>query len=165
MAQFSTVDGITTMNASIAQLSESFNANQALQAATMVGREVLTEDDSALLTGGAPLSGAVDMPYASPGAIVRIYSEAGELVGRVALGPRNAGLANFSWNGTRTDGSAAPPGRYLISGAIESSAGDVPLATYAASRVQSVTLGGATGTQLSTDSGLQVRLSQVKAIR
>ena len=62
--------------------------------------------------------------------MVRIYSDAGQLVRELPLGPQDAGLSNFSWDGTLANGQTAPAGRYSMTAAIESRAGDTALATY-----------------------------------
>lgn len=165
MAQFSTVTGIAEMTKSVSALSEAYNSGQALQAASMVGRTILTEDSSALLAPGKPLTGAVELPYATQAAKVRIYSDSGQLVRELPLGRQEAGLSNFSWDGTLANGQTAPAGRYKMSAAIESRTGDTALATYVASKVSSVTLSGnGSGSQLRTDAGASVSLSQIKAV-
>jgi flagellar basal-body rod modification protein FlgD len=165
MAQFSTVTGIAEMTKSVSALSEAYNSGQALQAASMVGRTILTEDSSALLAPGKPLTGAVELPYSTSAAKVRIYSDSGQLVRELPLGRQEAGLSNFSWDGTLANGQIAPDGRYKMSAAIESRSGDTALATYVASKVSSVTLSGnGSGSQLRTDAGASVSLSQIKAV-
>lgn len=165
MAQFSTVTGIADMNRSLSTLTDAYNSGQALQAASMVGRTVLTEDSSALLAPGKPLTGAVELPYATQAAKVRIYSDSGQLVRELPLGPQDAGISNFSWDGTLANGETAPAGRYSMAAAIESRSGDTALATYVASKVSSVTLSGnGSGTQLRTDTGASVGFSQIKAV-
>ena len=165
MAQFSTVTGIAEMTKSVSSLTEAYNSGQALQAASMVGRTVLTEDSSALLAPGKPLTGAVELPYATQAAKVRIYSDTGQLVRELPLGAQDAGISNFSWDGTLANGQTAPAGRYSMTAAIESRAGDTALATYVASKVSSVTLSGnGASTQLRTDSGASIGFSQIKAV-
>jgi flagellar basal-body rod modification protein FlgD len=165
MAQFSTVTGIAEMTKSVSSLTEAYNSGQALQAASMVGRTVLTEDSSALLAPGKPLTGAVELPYATQAAKVRIYSDTGQLVRELPLGAQDAGISNFSWDGTLANGQVAPAGRYSMTAAIESRAGDTALATYVASKVSSVTLSGnGAGTQMRTDSGASIGFSQIKAV-
>lgn len=165
MAQFSTVTGIAEMTKSVTGLSEAYNSGQALQAASMVGRTVLTEDSSALLAPGKPLVGAIELPYATQAAKVRIYSDSGQLVRELPLGSQDAGISNFSWDGTLANGQTAPAGRYSMTAAIASRDGDTALATYVASKVSSVTLSGnGSGTQLRTDTGASVGLSQIKAV-
>lgn len=165
MAQFSTVSGIADMTKSIASLADAFNSGQALQAASMVGRTVLTEASAGNYSGTKPLSGAVELPYSTSAAVVRVYSNAGELVRELPLGTQEAGLSNFSWDGTLANGQPAPAGRYKLTAAIESPAGGTALTTYLASKVESVTLAGdGSGSQIRTDSGASLRLSQVKAV-
>jgi flagellar basal-body rod modification protein FlgD len=165
MAQFSTVTGIAEMTKSVSSLTEAYNSGQALQAASMVGRTVLTEDSSASLAPGTPLAGAVELPYATQAAKVRIYSDTGQLVHELPLGAQDAGISNFSWDGTLANGQMAPAGRYSMTAAIESRSGDTALATYVASKVASVTLSGnGSGTQLRTDSGASIGFSQIKAV-
>jgi len=165
MAQFSTVTGIADMTKSIGGLTEAFNSGQAVQAASMVGRTVLTEASSGAFSANKPLNGAVELPYGTSSAVVRVYSNAGELLRELPLGSQQEGLSNFSWDGTMSNGQPAPAGRYKLTGAIESPAGDTALTTYLASKVESVTLAGdGSGSQIRTDSGATVRLSQVKAV-
>lgn len=165
MAQFSTVSGISDMTKSIAGLATAFNSGQALQAASMVGRTVLTEGNAGSFDGSHAMVGAVDLPQATPFAVVRVYNAAGEPVRELPLGSQEAGLSNFSWDGTLANGQPAPAGRYRFTAAIESGSKATALTTYVASKVESVTLSGdGSGAQIRTDGGANVRLSDVKAI-
>ncbi|MBN8280753.1 MAG: flagellar hook assembly protein FlgD [Gammaproteobacteria bacterium] len=165
MAQFSTVSGIADMSKSIGGLTDAFNSGQALQAASMVGRTVLTEANAAKYSGSAPVQGAVELASSSANAVVRVYSQAGALVRELPLGSQQAGLTNFTWDGTLANGQKAPAGTYRFTAAIENPAGATALTTYLASKVESVTLSGdGSGSQIRTDGGASVRLSQVKAV-
>jgi flagellar basal-body rod modification protein FlgD len=165
MAQFSTVSGIADMTKSVAALTDAFNSGQALQAASMVGRTVLTEASAGSFTGSKPLAGAVDLPYTTSSAVVRVYTSAGELVRELPLGNQQAGLSNFSWDGTMANGQPAPAGRYKVTASIDSPGNSTALTTYLASKVESVTLSGdGSGSQIRTDGGASLRLSQVKAV-
>lgn len=165
MAQFSTVSGIADMSKSIGGLTDAFNSGQALQAASMVGRTVLTEASSAAFSGTQPVNGAVELPYGTSSAVVRVYTNSGELVRELPLGTQQAGLGNFAWDGTMANGQPAPAGRYKFTAAIEGPNSATALTTYLASKVESVTLAGdGSGSQIRTDSGATLRLSQVKAV-
>ena len=65
VAQFSTVNGIKQVQESIGELATSFQSGQALQASTMVGRDVLVPGQRGVLHPGAMLSGAVDVASAT----------------------------------------------------------------------------------------------------
>jgi flagellar basal-body rod modification protein FlgD len=165
MAQFSTVSGIADMTKSVAGLTDAFKSGQALQAASMVGRTVLTEASSGTFDGSRPVAGAVELPYSTSAGVVRVFTSAGELVREIPLGAQQAGLSNFMWDGTLANGQPVPAGPYRFSAAIDSGATSTALSTYLASKVESVTLSGdGSGSQIRTDSGASLRLSQVKAV-
>jgi len=165
MAQFSTVSGITEINQSMSELTESFTANQALQASTMVGRTILAEGDMATLAEARPLQGGVELPFANDTAFVRIYDSNSQLIRELPLGTRAAGLATFEWDGATTDGDTAPAGHYRIIAGMRNGAEEEALATFVGTKVQSVTLsGGGRNAHITTEAGQEISLSQVKAI-
>jgi len=165
MAQFSQVSGIAEMNQSLERLANSMSANQALQAATMVGRSVLAEGNLGTLGSEDSLKGGVDLPYGTNSAYVRVFNPRGEVAGEFSLGTRGAGLASFEWDGTLAEGERAEPGTYRVAAFIRNDGIEEPLATYVGSEIQSVSLSaGGRSALLTTANGQQVSLSQVKAI-
>ncbi|MDM7321939.1 MAG: flagellar hook capping FlgD N-terminal domain-containing protein, partial [Gammaproteobacteria bacterium] len=63
MAQFSTVSGIQSLQASFEKLATALQTNRVLEASTMVGKKVLVEADRAELgPDGAGLKGVVEVP-------------------------------------------------------------------------------------------------------
>jgi flagellar basal-body rod modification protein FlgD len=165
MAQFSTVSGIGDLNSSMNALAESMFSGQALQAATMIGRNVLIDGEWSNFDGEQPLQGAVDLPYPTSAGLVRIFDAGGQVVRDIQLGTRNSGTATFEWDGLLEDGTTAPPGNYRIAGALLNGAEELALPTFAAARVQSISLGSdGRGPQITTADGQEMSLSQVKAI-
>jgi flagellar basal-body rod modification protein FlgD len=140
LAQFGTVSGINELKTLFGDLSNSLYSNQSLQAASMVGHEVLAPSGYGVLAQGGVLSGAVDLPQAVSSLSIGIYDMTGQLVRKVDLGVQPAGLVNFSWDGLASDGGSAPSGRYEIRAEANhdgvNEAYDVLLTT----RVESVTL-------------------------
>lgn len=165
MAQFSTVNGIAEMSKSVSALTEAFNSGQALQAASMVGRTVLTEGSSGNVKPGSGLAGAVELPEASGSGIVRVYTSAGQLVRELPLGNQEAGLCNFKWDGNLANGQPAPAGSYKVTASLGYRTGDTALTTYIAAKVESVTLSASGGSSMiRTETGTNLPLSQVKAV-
>lgn len=165
MAQFSAVEGISQMSQSLASLTESMNASQVLQASTMIGRNVLVEGDTTELGADQPLQGAVELPFATSSASVTIFDLAGQPVRTIDLGPRTAGTATFVWDGLLDNGQTAPADSYRITGRLGTGTDQTALTTYISARVQSVSMtGDGRGAQITTEDGLEVSLSQVKAI-
>jgi len=165
LAQVSSVAGIAEMNRSMQALADATYAAQALQAATVVGHEVLVPAASAVLADGQPLRGEVRLPVATPSAMVSILDHAGSLVRRIPLGNQAAGPVAFSWDGLDAAGRTVPPGSYTVSASYASDGGQVALDTFLGKRVASVSLGGdGQRTMLSTTDGQQFGLGEVMAI-
>jgi flagellar basal-body rod modification protein FlgD len=114
LASFGTVEGIGKLQNSFAQLSTSLTSNQALQASSLLDREVLFASDRAYLGEGESVRGAVELPYSTTQVAVGVYSRTGELLRRIDLGPQQAGRAEFEWDGLNEDGLRLMPGEYEI---------------------------------------------------
>ncbi len=114
MAQFSTVTGIESLTKEFSALSLSLNQSQALQAAVLVSKNVLAPAQSATLSEGEGINGAVDLPSSTQGVTVSITDASGQLIRNVDLGRLSAGLQEFSWDGLNNSGNPAPAGAYTF---------------------------------------------------
>ena len=110
MAQFGTVSGINDLNTAFNSMSAAFQSNQALQASTMVGRNVLVPGQSARLEEGGNISAAVDLAAPASRVVVSITDAQGQLVHRVDLGHQSAGLVNIEWDGPGFQWTGYEPG-------------------------------------------------------
>lgn len=142
LAQIGTVTGINQLNTSFSSLASSFTSNQALQASSLLGRNVLVNSNSATLAAGGKVNGAVQVPAGSGPVTVGIFSPAGTLVKTLPLGTQGAGLASFSWDGTDNAGNGAPAGSYVVKAEAQNGQSQTTLATLVSAQVQSVTLNG-----------------------
>lgn len=114
MAQFSTVTGIESLTKEFNTLSLSLNQSQALQAATLVSKNVLVPAQSATLTAGESISGAVDLPASTQGVNISITDASGQLIRNISLGSLSAGLQEFSWDGLNSSGKPITAGAYTF---------------------------------------------------
>ncbi len=114
LAQFGTVSGIDKLDTAFKDLSSSLISNQALQAATLVGRNVLVQSAQGALVDGLPLSGAVDLPADTDQLEVGIFDASGRLIRRLDLGKHPKGMVPFTWDGLSSDGLSQPEGRYEL---------------------------------------------------
>jgi len=114
MAQFSTVSGITEMGESIDNLVSIYQGQQMSNSASMIGKQALVNGNWAQLDSGQ-LSGAIELPTAANDVRVDIKSETGEIMASLGLGARMAGTQEFTWDGIKDDGSAAPEANYYLS--------------------------------------------------
>lgn len=114
LAQISTVDGIERLNATLQKLLSNNVDGEALQAAALVGRQVMVEGSALTLTssgavGGLELSGAADQ------VVVTIKDANGLTIKTLDLGNLAAGAHNFAWDGKADSGAQAVNGAYSIS--------------------------------------------------
>ncbi len=164
LATISQSTGIKELNNSFADLSKSLVSNQALQAAGLIGREVLAPTGLGVLQQGGSIRGSVELPNASPQVAVTIYDNAGQTIRRLELGGQAAGNIAFKWDGMRDDGTYAAPGTYLISAEAEFSGKNEAVEAYVANQVSGVTLGSGGSLLLDLNGVGLMDFNQVKQI-
>jgi flagellar basal-body rod modification protein FlgD len=166
LAQFSTVNGIQELKTSFDSLAGRLSSEQSLQAAGLVGRNVLVPGGQGLLTTGGTINGQIDLPQQSGELSLRIVSASGVEVRTLSIGGHEQGPVQFQWDGFADDGSPVVPGYYtvnanaLIEGTLQ--AVEVEIET----RVDSITLNqDGSGTMLNLASGESLPLSLVEQIK
>lgn len=165
MAQFSTLTGIQELNSSFATLSQTLLQGQTLEAASLVGKDVLIPAGSAELSEGQGLSGAVDLSASSTGVTVKIQNASGQLVRTLDLGSQGAGLIDFEWDGLLDNGSPAPAGAYSFSIDAQSNGKTEALSPLLDGQVKSVSMDNTTGALMLNVQGLgSVGFSSVKRV-
>ena len=158
LSQFGTVEGINQLNSSFSTLSSQLVSNQALQASSLLGNNVLVPSSSGTLPSGGSLAGAVALPSAASNVTVQIVDASGAVVQTIALGNQAAGTANFSWNGSTASGGTAPAGTYSIVASGSVSGQGQQLSTLVQGQVQSITLNS------SGSSGLTLQVAGIGAV-
>lgn len=151
LAQFGAVSGIQQMQSSIETLATSLRSTQALNGATLVGREVLAPAASANFTPGAAISGEIEVPVGASHVQVRITDSSGAVVREITL-PPSAGAAAFTWDGVRSDGTQAEAGVYDIEAIASAGGVSESLGVLLSGRVSSVTIDGS-GAGLTLNTG------------
>ena len=166
LAQFSTVNGIQELKDSFDSLAGRLSSEQSLQAASLVGRNVLVPGGQGLLTTGGSISGMVDMPQQASELNLKFVNAFGVEVRTLPMGGHDQGPVQFQWDGFADDGSAVPPGQYkiiaeaLINGNLQ--AIEVEVET----KVESITINqDGSGTMLNLASGDLMPLSLVEKIK
>jgi flagellar basal-body rod modification protein FlgD len=162
LAQISTVNGVERLNSAIRAIADSFAAGQSLQAAGMIGREVLVPGSTLQLAGG-PTRFGVELTQPADEVKVRIHDAAGREIQVMNLGPQAAGSLELVWDGKTGDGSQAADGNYSIS--VTALRGDqkVEVQALAAATVQGVSQGNQ-GVQLDVGTLGMVGLADIRQI-
>jgi flagellar basal-body rod modification protein FlgD len=157
LASLSEVQGIQQLNTSFTSLSNSLVSSQALQASSLLGHQALVASSTANLSkAGGTITGAVSVPQTTSSVVLNISNSAGVLVDSINLGAQSAGLADFSWNGQTSSGSAAPAGTYTLSAQVSGVSGGTAITTLVGGTVESVTMGSSSS---SGSSGMTLNIS------
>jgi flagellar basal-body rod modification protein FlgD len=164
IAQFGSVTGLEELNKNFESLAASITSNQALQAGSLVGRQVLAPVETGLMMPGGSLRGQVELAQSSPQVTMRITDAVGQLVREVPLGTAPAGPMEFAWDGSNDAGGYAPPGRYTVR--IEAIQNDrtVDLQTQLYATVESVNMNSRDGLTLNLEGLGPIAFNNVKQI-
>lgn len=145
MASFATVEGIGKMNKQFDTFNESITSNQALQASSLVGRDVLVPGSTGVKGDTGGVAGMVKLPQALDNVSVRIENEQGQLLRTFSMGAKPPGDHRVEWDGMDDNGNPMPEGTYKlkVSGMVDGQTQEFDVSTYA--NVNSVLLGNGGG--------------------
>ncbi|MCG7876637.1 MAG: flagellar hook assembly protein FlgD [Candidatus Thiodiazotropha endolucinida] len=165
VSQFATVSGIDDLNNSFNELRSALTSDQALQAANLVGRDVLVESSVGALANGEPLQGSIVLPSSAGNVRVLISDQSGALVRELQLGTHEAGQVAFSWDGYDDAGDYVGDGLYQISAIANVDDAEMAPSTLVSAEVESVNLGGPGGVQLNLSGLGQISMNDVAQIQ
>ncbi|MEM0954547.1 MAG: flagellar hook capping FlgD N-terminal domain-containing protein [Pseudomonadota bacterium] len=172
LAQFGSVSGIQELNQSFADFASSVGSQQALQASSLVGHQVMTSTNLGELVPGVDdssdnslyLDATVDFGDSANGGSLFVQDLSGRLVYTAQL-PAVSGQLPVRWDGRDSEGNLMPAGSYRISaeGLINGVSQTVPV--YAHQQVMSVAIDGSTGqVSLGLANGEDLPINQIKQI-
>ena len=144
MAQFSSLEQLTSMTEQMTTMSESLISSQALTASTLVGSYVYVDQDSVdLLDNG---SSYVKTSFADDAVSnqLKIYDSSNNLVNTISLTEEE-----YLWDGTDSEGNAVAAGEYSFIATSTNASGEVTqLTTQVPARINGVSINGPDGTTL-----------------
>lgn len=114
LAQFSSVEGIQNMNESMDTLVASLRSGLAMDAAGLVGRNVLIQTNQTALNTSGGLGGTVEVDTPIPNLTVDIMNSSGQVVKRLEMGATNRGEIRFNWDGLDESGQQMPQDYYQV---------------------------------------------------
>lgn len=158
MAQFGTVSGIQELQQSFKDFSASISSDQALQAASLVGRNVSVPSDYGLLSAGGEINGSFDLSTsASSVNVVITDSDTGDVIRKINLGQQAAGSVPFTWDGLNDAGTLVSPGIYKVQAEASIDGVNTVFQPAIQSKVESVSMSNGTN-------GVQVSLAGLGAV-
>lgn len=158
MAQISTVNGIESLNRTVAGLNTQFVQMQVLQGTSLVGREVTVAGRSMSFDASGQVGvGGVELAGPADRVKVEILDASGRVADTLQLGALGTGRHSFEW-----DASKAAPGSYTFRVTANSGTLPVTASPLMRDRVEAVSAGGDTLTLELARSG-NVAYTAVKA--
>lgn len=165
LAQFSSLEGITTLNDTVAGIAGNYNSSQALQASSLVGRSVIAPGDKAVVDTTKSFTGTISVPASADPVKVKITDADGKVVRTIDLGSQAAGNSSFIWDGKNDAGEVAKAGTYTFGATATYDGKATSLVTYLPATVNSVTISQTGGELMLNLAGLgSIALSKVQTI-
>jgi len=162
LAQFSTVQGIDSMQGAMNSMASVMENDQALRAATLVGHDALVNADSLTLTAGSGVHGEIAATSAGPMKI-EIVDASGAVVRHIDMDAATSGDVPFAWDGRDDSGAVAPTGTYSVRATSGTGQDALALDVSVASHIDSVSI-ESTGLVLNLSGVGSVPLSSVRRI-
>ena len=97
LAQISTVSGVDKLNTSINQMSSLLLQSQTLQAAGLVGKDVLVVGSDLVLDDAGKTSAGFELQSPADSVVVSVKNAAGKVIDTIDLGAEGAGRHSFGW--------------------------------------------------------------------
>jgi len=164
LAQFSSLEGITSLNDSVNRITSSLGSSQALQASSLVGRSVIVQNDKAVVDTADSFNGQIVVPQDISEAKITVKDKDGNTVKTIELGEQKAGYADFIWDGTNDKGVKVDPGTYTFTANTTFEGESVEMNTLLPAKVTSVSF-SASGEMVLNLAGVgKVSLSDVQTI-
>lgn len=160
MAQINTVTGLQTVNTSIQALNTQFVQMQALQGASLIGRDVTVDGNQLAIDARGTAEAGFALAGPADAVQVDILNGAGQVVDTMQLGAQESGRHGFEWDASKHPDAAGYTFRVtatLGSAAVEAT----PLML---DRVTSVALDGASGLMLTLERSGSVAYGDVHAL-
>lgn len=162
LAQFSSVEGITNLNTAVGDLASEFRSSQALQASSLVGRQVEVNSNAGRLNEGSRLRGTVEVPAGSENVRITVENLNKEVMFVQDLSARGAGEVEYSWDGIDQNGEQQPAGTYIIKATAIYDGESVAVPVRVAANVNSVSIGTDNAMILNVDGIGQVPVDAVR---
>lgn len=162
LAQISTVSGIEKLNTTLEKLLSTSDSNQSMQAAAIIGKNVLVPGGNIGLSSGQAVGG-FELQGDADAVKLTIKDANGLVVNTVNMGAAKAGSHLYAWDGKTDSGATAADGTYTVTVAATQGTSKVVSSPLQVGTVSAV-VPGASGFQLDVGTGALVNYSDVRQI-
>ncbi len=113
LAQLNTVNGIEKLNATLTQLLSGYQEAQGMQAAGIIGKNVMVAGNNLPLANSHAYGGGV-LEAKAETVTLTVKDASGKVVKTEELGPQEAGSFYFAWDGKNDGGTVQADGNYTF---------------------------------------------------
>jgi flagellar basal-body rod modification protein FlgD len=139
LAQFSSLEQMEAMNASLGSLVAAQEAMNSVQAAGLIGKEITAQSNTTQVHQGTASPLRYSLAANSAKATIRIFDQTGQFVQSLEVVNQSAGEQLVPWQSTGTEQSSLPDGVYHFEVTAQDTAGNpVAVETFMQGRVDGV---------------------------
>jgi flagellar basal-body rod modification protein FlgD len=164
MAQFSSLEQLTTVNDNLESMAAQNNQQQMVSAVNFIGKSVQAEGYNISIDGDKISKVFYGLGEPVANAYINIYDKNNNLVRTEQLGSKGEGTFEYAWDGKNWEGKQCPDGVYSIGMAAEDADGNpVMIKTEVSGEVSGV-VSDETGQYLHLKDGRYINFLNVKEI-
>ncbi|WP_348945787.1 flagellar hook assembly protein FlgD [Chitinibacter sp. FCG-7] len=141
IAQINTVSGIEKLNQTMAGMAGMYAGTQVMQAANLIGKEVLSPGNGFRFDGSKSVDLRFNIPEGTSNAMASIYNDKNVEVAKVPVTTTKAGLIQVAWDGKKADGTVLPAGEYKVTAKAQKDGKEIALETATWQVTKSVAFG------------------------
>lgn len=141
MAQINTVTGIGKLNETMNQMQSLYAGTQVMQAAGLIGKEVLTPGKGFHFDGTTKADLRVSIPEGVSSVTLSVFDKDGTEVAKIPANSSTPGLAQLEWDGKKADGSFFAAGEYTVAAKGQKDGKEIALDTVTWQVAKSVEFG------------------------
>jgi flagellar basal-body rod modification protein FlgD len=157
LAQFSSLEQLTTLNTSMTSLLEATQGEELIGATNFIGKTVTATGNTLVKSGDSVSSAAYTLSSDMADVKVYVLDSNYSVVKTDDLGAQSSGKQTYQWDGTDSDGSTTSDGTYYITVYATSSTGTTSSVTTSVS-------GTVTGTSADSSGAVQLTLSDGRTV-
>jgi len=156
IAEMSSLEELSKISTQLESMTTALTSNQAISAATLVGRKIMADTSQSMLDEGGSVPVKMTIPEVSLSTTLEIRNADGNLVREM-----NVDEESFVWDGKDNDGNELAAGEYNFKAlSIDGEGVKTTLMTRLPAKIEGVTISGPNGTELNVSGVGKIGLTE-----
>jgi len=156
IAEMSSLEELSKISTQLESMTTALTSNQAISAATLVGRKIMADTSQSMLDEGGSVPVKMTIPEVSLSTTLEIRNADGDLVREMGVDEES-----FVWDGRDNDGNELAAGEYNFKAlSIDGEGVKTTLMTRLPAKIEGVTISGPNGTELNVSGVGKIGLTE-----